>query len=80
MTAGDLLRAALEALARGDAEELARLAEAGDDATPPETPEERGVMVARHRALERLLQLTRRNLRLLRGEYREPCGYAAPRA
>lgn len=78
MTAGDLLSAALDALARADAEELARLAEAAGDAARPETPEEWRALFARHRALGRLLQLTRRNLWLLRGVYREPLGYRAP--
>jgi hypothetical protein len=77
MTAGDLLHRAFDALARADAEELARLAETV--ATPPQTAEERREALARHRALGRLLQLTRRNLWLLRGVYREPCGYGAPR-
>ena len=79
MTAADLLSAALEALARADAEELRRLAEAAGEAALPEMPRDRRVVRARHRALGRLLELTRRNLWLLRGEYRELCGYGAPR-
>ncbi len=79
MMAEDLLSAALEALARADAEELARLAEAAGKAQFPETPAKRRVVLERHRALGRLLHLTRRNLWLLRGVYREPCGYGAPR-
>lgn len=79
MTAGDLLRAALDALARADAEELARLTDAVGAAALPRTPEERRAVVERRRALGRLLHLTRRNLWLLRGDYRRPCGYGAPR-
>jgi hypothetical protein len=79
MTAGDLLSAAIDALARADAEELARLAEKASEAAPPRTPGEFVAAHARHRALRRLLQLTRRNLWLLRGTYRDPCGYGAPR-
>lgn len=77
MKAGDLLRAALEALARADAEELARLAET--EATPPRTAAERREALALHHALGKLLSLTRRNLWLLRGVYRDPCGYGPPR-
>ena len=55
------------------------VAEAAPEAGTPETLEERRVVLAQHRTLGRLLQLTRHNLRLLRGVYREPCGYGAPR-
>ena len=79
MTAENLLSAALKALARADAAELTRLAEAAAGAQLPEAAAERRMVRARHRALGRLLHLTRRNLWLLRGVYRQPCGYAAPR-
>jgi hypothetical protein len=79
MTAAEVLGATVEALAHADAQELARLAEAAREAAAPETPAERRSVVERHRALGRLLQLTRRNLWLLRGVYREPCGYGARR-
>lgn len=79
MTAEDIESAALDALARADAEELAWLAEAAQEAQLPGSAEERRAALTRHRALGRLLQLTRRNLWLLRGVYREPYGYGAPR-
>jgi len=79
MTAEELLRGAFEALARADAEELARLAKAVAQAELPETAVERGRLLAQHRTLGRLLALTGRNLWLLRGQYREPCGYGGPR-
>lgn len=79
MTVGDLLSAAVEALARADAEELLRLAESAPQVEPAETPLAQREALARHRTLGRLLQLTRHNLRLLRGAYQDPCGYRAPR-
>ena len=78
MTAAELLSAGLEALARADAEELARLAEAARETPVPATPAEQRIVLQRYRALGKLLRLTRRNLRLLRGEYGEPFGYGAP--
>lgn len=79
MAAEDLLSAALDALERADADELARLAEVAREARVPDAPAERRMVLERHRALGRMLQLTRRNLWLLRGAYREPCGYGGPR-
>ncbi len=78
MTAGDLLNATLEALARADATGLEQLAEAAGGAEFPETEGERQAVLRQHRALGRLLQLVRRNLWLLRGAYREAYGYVAP--
>lgn len=79
MPAEELLIAALEALEQADAGKLERLAEAAREARLPATAAERGRVEALHRTLGRLLQLTRRNLWLLGGIYREPCGYRPPR-
>ena len=77
------LSAGMEALTRGDAGELARIAERAqlaEEADLPATAAERSRVEGQLRALGRLLVLTRRNLRLLRGGYAEPCGYRAPEA
>lgn len=60
-----VLREGNEALARADAALLSELAEHAAEARLPETREEWDAARRLHRALDRLLLLTRRNLRLL---------------
>ncbi|MGB6132048.1 MAG: hypothetical protein WBG54_09715 [Acidobacteriaceae bacterium] len=77
MGAAELLARSIAALARSDAAALEQLAQAALSAEVPSGEHERRVALAQHRALGQLLTLTRRNLRLLRGEYAG--GYGAPR-
>ena len=74
VSAVELLGAGIQALAHADAEQLEGLAEAARMAGLPQTREERRMAQERLRTLARLMLLTRRNLRLLRGtcEYRSP--------
>jgi hypothetical protein len=66
-SAAELLDAGINALAGFDAEELEGLAEAARVARGPEAAEERRAVRERLRALQLLIAMTRRNLRLLRG-------------
>jgi hypothetical protein len=52
---------------RADSERLARLASQGGEMRRPTSEAERRVAASRYRALRRLLELTRRNIRLLGG-------------
>lgn len=71
-----MLSAALDALVRADAEALARLEEEARRASMPREATERRAAVAAYSALEKLLRLTRQNLRLLRGNYADGYGIA----
>jgi hypothetical protein len=72
----DLMRAGINALAHADAMGLGGLAEAARTAGRPQTPQEHRIAREGLRTLGMLLTLTRRNLRLLRGNE----GYGSPRA
>lgn len=65
----------IEALARADAAELCRLADAAGKARRPAAAADRLEALARLRAFGSLLAKTRRNLHLLRGTYRRPGCY-----
>jgi len=67
VAASDLLAAGIEALAHADAAGLERLAAMAGEVRGSMTVEERRLAREPRRALELLLTLTRRNLRLLRG-------------
>jgi hypothetical protein len=67
VSASALLEAGIAALSRADAPLLERLAAQASDAVVPE--EEQTAVREQYRALGLLLMLTRRNLRLLRGEH-----------
>ena len=78
----ELLEAGIEALAHADAARLEALAAVAAQTRPPETAEEHRRAGANLTALQRMLILTRRNLRLLRGAgYRDygPGGRLEPR-
>lgn len=77
MGAAEILAQGIAALARSDAAVLEQLTAAAPHAELPAGERERRAARAQHRALGQLLTLTRRNLRLLRGEYAG--GYAALR-
>lgn len=79
-SAGELLGAAVKALARCDAAELERLAAEAEAAAAPATSEDREAALAGLRALGHLLRLTRQNLRILRGVCGAPCGYGTGRS
>jgi len=63
----DLLGMGIEALAHADAAQLERLAKAAPGARRPGSAEERAEMRERLQTMGRLIALTLRNLRLLRG-------------
>jgi hypothetical protein len=67
LSVAEMLGVGIEALARADAAELESLARAAPRAERPAIAEEVRIARERLRALETLLTLTQRNLRLLRG-------------
>ncbi len=79
VSALELIGEAIEALTRADAARLRRLAEEAQQAEIPRAEPELRFVVERQKTLARLLALTRRNLRLLRGSGRDPGGYGAAR-
>ncbi len=78
MTAAELLAQGIAALAHSDAAKLEQLAQAAEAMEVPGSGAERASLRSQHRALGKLLALTRRNLRVLRGDYAG--AYGAPRA
>lgn len=66
-SAADLLGAGIQALAHADATDLQDIVEAARTAEVPVTLEERRITQERLRTLGVLMEMTRRNLRLLRG-------------
>jgi len=75
-SAAELLEAGTEALAHANAGELEALIEAARGVGAGETRAEQQIAMEKLRALGRVLELTHRNLRLLRGiaEYGMPPG------
>lgn len=64
----ELVRAGIDALSHADAEQLEVLAAEARGPSLPETTQEQKLAQERLRALGHLIALTRRNLRLLRGQ------------
>jgi hypothetical protein len=63
----EVISEGIDALMRADSEHLARLASQSGEMRPPANEAERRMAAGRYRALRRLLELTRRNIRLLGG-------------
>lgn len=79
-SAGELLEAGVNALARSDAAELEGLVAAAQSAKIPGTPQEREAALAGLRTLGYLLRLTRQNLRILRAAKGVSRGYGTERS
>jgi hypothetical protein len=75
----ELISEAMDALMRADAARLGRLAEEAREVRMPRTEPERQRIQGKLRVLAHFLELTRRNLRLLALNFRDPAGYGTGR-
>ncbi|HTW46814.1 MAG TPA: hypothetical protein VMD92_02635 [Acidobacteriaceae bacterium] len=79
LSAPELIREAMDALMHADAARLERLAQQAPALALPVSGRERNLAMAEQRAFGRLLELTRRNLRLLGSNSAGPGSYGLGR-